>query len=122
MGGRGVRRNIMGGRIMYVVVGAVKRKGKKTLKEVIICQKEEDIQTTEEEIAGFSCRSREKASPGQTRTREYCCVPGIQESTMFHYSDEITRSNLNNTLSQMYSKQCVRDILSTRAHEYDWIV
>ena len=49
-------------------------------------------------------------------------VPGIQESTMFHNSDEITRVNLNNTLSQMYSKQCVRDLLSTRAHEYDWIV
>ena len=49
-------------------------------------------------------------------------VPGIQESTMFHNSDEITRSNLNIILSQMLSKQCVRNLLSTRAHEYDWIV
>ena len=49
-------------------------------------------------------------------------VPGIQESIMFQNSDHITRANLNNTLSQMYSKQRVRDLLAPRAYEYDWIV
>ena len=49
-------------------------------------------------------------------------VPGIQESLMFQNSDEIKRANLNNTLSQMYSKQCVRDLLAPRAHEYDLII
>lgn len=33
-------------------------KEKKTLKEVIICEKEEDMRTKEEEIAGFACRSK----------------------------------------------------------------
>lgn len=42
---------------MYVVVvGAVERKEKK----VIICEKEEDIRTKEEEIAGFACRPKGK--------------------------------------------------------------
>lgn len=49
-------------------------------------------------------------------------VPGIQESIMLQNSDQITRANLNNALSQMYSKQCVRDLLSDKAHEYDLII
>lgn len=49
-------------------------------------------------------------------------LPGIRESIMFQNSDEATRANLNNTLSQMYSKQCVRDLLSKRAHEYDLVI
>lgn len=49
-------------------------------------------------------------------------VPAIQESIMFHNSDHITRTNLNNTLSQMYSKQRVRDLVAPRAHEYDLII
>lgn len=49
-------------------------------------------------------------------------VPGIQESVIFQNSDHISRANLNNTLSQMYSKQRVRDLLAPRAYEYDWII
>ena len=49
-------------------------------------------------------------------------VTGIQESIMFQNSDHITRANMNNSLSQIYSKQCVRDLLAPRAHEYDWII
>lgn len=49
-------------------------------------------------------------------------VPGIQKSIMFQNSDDITRTNLNNALSQMYSKQRVRDLLSPKAHEYDLVI
>lgn len=46
----------------------------------------------------------------------------IQSSHMFHNSNDITRNNLNNTLSQMYSKQRVRDLLAPRAYEYDLVI
>ena len=49
-------------------------------------------------------------------------VPGMVDSRMFQNSDATQRSNLNNSLSQMYSKQCVSDLVWDRGHEYDWIV
>lgn len=49
-------------------------------------------------------------------------VPGIQASLLYRGSDAVQRQNLANTLSQLYSRQAVRDLVLASGRSYDLVV
>jgi hypothetical protein len=49
-------------------------------------------------------------------------IPGIETSPFWAYSTPAVRTNLVNTLSQLYSRQRVRDLVSQHGRRYDLMI
>lgn len=49
-------------------------------------------------------------------------IPGIEQSPLFQNSNRELQANVTNSLSQLYSKQAVRDLVKKSGVEYDMVV